>query len=193
MVKANHALSNSALESKTLAGMALWVIETRKPLHHGEVVVPLEWNLFDEHHGVGFCCEKKRGLVPHKYVDSSSLTQKLFKKLPVQKDTLLRIEIEKLYTVIQDPVQRHIMTVYPFINQAVSLGVSLPLLSLLFAFLSFFFPRHAWYSGYKQVVKVLETLYLISVSFGRKQRCQDLVLVMSPAPFHFWMEGGRCG
>ena len=45
----------------------------------------------------------------------------------------------KLYTLTQDPVQRHIMTVYPFIHKAVSLGVSLPLLSLLFAFLSFFF------------------------------------------------------
>ena len=88
-----------------------------------------------------FCCEKKR-LVPHKYVDSSSPTEKLFKRLPVQKYTLLRTEIVKLYTLTQDPVQRHIMTVYPFIHMAVSLGVSLPLLSLLFAFLSFFFPRH---------------------------------------------------
>ena len=90
-----------------------------------------------------FCCEKKKKrLVPHKYVDSSSPTEKLFKSLPVQKYPLLRTEIVKLYTLTQDPVQRHIMTVYPVIHKAVSLGVSLPLLSLLFAFLSFFFPRH---------------------------------------------------
>ena len=46
----------------------------------------------------------------------------------------------KLYSLIQDPVQRHIMTVYLFIHKTVFLGVCLPLLSLLFAFLSFFLP-----------------------------------------------------
>ena len=32
-------------ESKTPADIALWVTETRKPLHHGKVVIPLVWML----------------------------------------------------------------------------------------------------------------------------------------------------
>ena len=47
-------------ESKTPADTALCVIETRKPLHHGKVVVPLEWNLFNEHHGIRFLLGNKK-------------------------------------------------------------------------------------------------------------------------------------
>ena len=43
------------------ADTALCVIETRKTLHLGKVVVPLELNLFNEHHGIGFLLGKKKG------------------------------------------------------------------------------------------------------------------------------------
>ena len=38
------SISLDLFDKKTSADIVPWVVETRKPLHHSKVVVPLEWN-----------------------------------------------------------------------------------------------------------------------------------------------------